>query len=238
MKRCIAIIGGIVLLLGGAVPAGAAIYGPGGHWVDTVNQGTYGLDIDGQFTVNIPGLGPLSFDVTGQMTVWHDDALDTLDPLDPGHLNHVDVELVSMSLTGDIPMVGSILLTCGDEVGNGLNDGPLYTPGAITELEGDSSLASSSFDIFFTVNIQSPAYGNITVFNKDPLPVESVIDRIPPVNFEYAYAGGLLVYDVLDPDGTPVATIPAAVFTPEPATLVLLGGGALGLIARHRRRKL
>ena len=240
MRTCIAIVGGLVLLLGGVVPAGATTYGPGDHWVDTVAVGTYDLDIDGQFSVEIPGIGPLSFGVTGQMTVWHGDAQDTPDPLDPGHFNHVDVELVSMSLTGDIPMVGSILLTCGDGVANGLDDGPLFTPGAITELPGDPALATSSFDMFFQVQVQSTGYGNFTLFNKDtdPLPVVSVIDRIPPTNFQYTYAGGIPVYDVLDPDGEPVAVIPAAVFTPEPSTLVVLGVGALGLIARRRRRKL
>jgi len=236
MRTSVAILGGMALLLG-VVPVGADVYGPGDHWVDTVTVGTYDMNIDGEFTVTIPGIGPLVFPVTGQMAVWHGDAQDTPDPLDPGHLNYVDTELVSMSMTGTIPTVGTFVLTGGDGVANGLDDGPLYTAGGITELVGDPAWAESFFDIFFEVELDSTIFGNVTVFNKEPLHVESLIDRIPPVGFEYVYAGGLNVYDNADPDGEPVAQIPAASFTPEPSSLAVLCVGALGLLARRRRRK-
>jgi len=225
------------LLLGGAVPVGAATYGPGDHWVDTVTVDTYTINIDGEFTVNIPGIGPLAFPVAGQMTIWHGDVRDTPDVLDPDHLNYVDTELVAMNLAGTIPTVGTFVLTGGDGVDNGLDDGPLFTPGGITELPGDPAWAESFFDIYFEVELDSPLFGNVTVFNKQPLHVESLIDRIPPVGFEYVYAGGLNVYDKADPDGEPVAQIPAASFTPEPSSLAVVCVGALGLLARRRRRK-
>ena len=237
MKRCMAIVGGLVLLLAAAVPVGAATYGPGDHWVDTVTVDTHNMEIDGEFIVDI-GAGPMAFPVTGQMTVWHGDAQDTPDPLDPGHLNHVDVEIVSMSLTGTVPMVGTATLTSGDEAGNGLDDGPLFTEGDIIEDVGDPAWADSFFDIFFEIDLDSTVYGNITVFNKDALQVSARIDRIPPVGFTYEYHGGspIPLYDVLDPDGEPEAYIPGASFTPEPSSLVVVCLGALGLLARRRRR--
>jgi hypothetical protein len=239
MKRCMAIVGGLVLLLAAAVPVGAATYGPKDHWVDIVIEDTHDMEIDGEFTVDIPGVGSLAFPVTGLMTVWHGDARDTLDPLDPGHLNHVDVEMVSMSLTGTVPVVGTATLTSGDGVGNGLSDGPLFTEGDIIEDTGDPAWADSFFDIFFEIELDSTVHGNITVFNKDALHVSARIDRIPPVGFTYEYHGGIAIplYSTLDPGGDPVAHIPAASFTPEPSGLVVVCLGGLGLLARRRRRK-
>ena len=126
-----------------------------------------------------------------------------------------------MTLTGTSPGIGSVTLTCGDGVANGLNDGPFYTAGGISETAGDPALADSFFDIFFQADI-----GGTVVFNKGPLHTVAVIDRIPPLFSTYSFAGGLDVYAVLDPDGPPVAQIPAATLrlVPEPTSLALLGG--------------
>jgi len=235
MKRHTALLGAVALLLAGSAGLHAATFGPGDHWVDTVTEGTYTAAIEGSFDATILGVGAVSFGASGQMTVWHGDAQDTPDPLDPAHLNQVDVEIVSMTLTGNAPGVGPVTLTAGDGVANGLNDGPLFSGGTVIEAPGDPALADSFFDIFFQVAI--PAYP-LTIFNKLPLQVSAQIDRIPPVGFAYVSVGPVNLYDAQNPDGPAMAQMTGATYTPEPSSLAVVGIGTVVLLVRRRRKHL
>lgn len=233
MRKHMAAVGVFVSLAFGTLQLRAGTFGPGDHWVDTVTEGTYVMNVDGDFYTTVYGIGASSFVASGQIMVWYDDARDTPDPLDPGHSNHVDVEIVSMNLTGNAPGVGPVALRSGDSVANGMSDGPLFTGGTIIEATDDPSLADSFFDIFFEVEISAYA---LTIFNKQPLQVSGRIDRIPPVGFAYVSLGAVELYDAANPDGPAVARMDNAVYTPEPSTLALVGLGGLRLLARRRRR--
>ena len=77
MNRCTAILGVLALLGVTTAHVGAATFGPGDHWVDTVTEGTFAMDVEAEFTATIPGMGTETFDLTGPMTVWYGDARDT-----------------------------------------------------------------------------------------------------------------------------------------------------------------
>lgn len=233
MRKRLTVLAAVVLSLGGGAQLHADTFGPGEHWVDTVTAGTVDIDVQGQFTLEVPGMGMMAFSMSGPMTVWHGDVRDTPDPLDPAHLNHVDTEIVAMDLTGTIPGVGGAALIVGDGVANGLADGQLATLGQVTEAPG-ALLADSSFEMFFRVDIDFNP-GTMRLFNHSALLAEAQIDRIPPWQAVYTMAGPTAVFDEA---GNPTEwRIASATFTlvPEPSTLSLLTLAALATLRRRRK---
>lgn len=174
----------LIALLGTSKPTDAMpTCGPGSHWVDTCTAGTdsfnsiatIGVDID------FDNIADFNAVLQGPTTIYRGNPINTPDPLDPGHFNQIDTEIVSMTLTG----VG-MTLTAGDGTGNLSNDGPLHSAGNIIEQAGNPFMADSFFDVFFEFDI--PGIPLVpTLHNTDPLRVRAVIDRVPPINTPYIY---------------------------------------------------
>lgn len=100
-----------------------------------------------------------------------------------------------------------------------------------------------------TVNLQGERTGDLAV--GDPCEVdlpeldyELELDPsepnpfgFDPSGFDPSEAGPLVLQPLLGPEPDPTTFAPNPTAVPEPATLVLLGSGIAGLLARHRRQK-
>jgi hypothetical protein len=84
----------------------------------------------------------------------------------------IPTEMVSLELSGN-----GFTVRAGDGEGNLEDDGPLYSPGEITEQASNPILADSFFDVYF--EIETPDGSKL--YNQEPCHMESVIDRVPPL---------------------------------------------------------
>ncbi len=145
-----------------------------------------------------------------------------------------------MSLTGSHAGVGDIILTAGDGIGNGSDDGPLHSPGAIAEL-GDDLIAESFFDVFFEldlVDLGIKLHNNVShrmeaaqIYNVPPLWIPYNFPGTPPVGLfdeNNVYSG----YDVTGSDHILTPEIDAASGL---SALVLLLGVLMLMGERFRR---
>lgn len=224
-------LGGLAVagLLGVAQPATAApVCGPGAHWVDACPGGVDFFPLtNGSHTIDVFGVGQFTLVTTGPTTVWRGAGSTT-----PDH--HIDTEMVALSLS-----VGGLTLTAGDGSANGLNDGPLHSPGRITEQAGDSTMADSFFDIFF--EIDGTPFGPL--HNDTPCRMEAVLDRVPPLGGT-TYICNLTLGPIflIDANGTQrgqlLSTSHEIPRIPAPPTLLLAGLAlvALGLARRRASR--
>src|SRR5262249_54702777 len=161
-------------LLWGADPAAGARYGPGPHWIDRVGAGlavfessaTVSADLDGD------GVADLQFTATGPTKVVRRAASAAGDS---AHRSHLDLEIYSMELTGEIPGLGPFRLVVGDGVPNLTRDGPLFSFGSSDE-EPNPRLSHDRFHLLFEVDVLG-----LVLHNEAPLEVEAIIDRLPPI---------------------------------------------------------
>ncbi len=223
--------------------AAGPICGPGPHWVDSCPGGTYAfptvtnvnavLDLDWDGTLET---GPVLLQFIGSTTIF----------LGPGSPHSLASEVVSINETGPF---GSIL-RAGDGVGNLASDGPLYSPGLITEQGGNPAFADSFFDVFFEIEL-SPIR---SMRNLQPMQVRGCLTQAPP---DYGALGGpcapaydvgnypILLYDSRNPailrgQLLPLPQGPGSIShhvpTPEPATFALIGVSLAALRLARRRR--
>ena len=150
--------------------------GPGYHWVDNCPGG-----FDNMPTGAILGIDTGDDCVADTNLVLHgpvyiarsnprDDSVHFpgTRPLD-GHLDVLDTEIVSLSLTGS-----GVTLTAGAGLGQG---GVLRASlGTIAELPSNAAWAESLFDVYVEMELGD---GSV-VYNRDPVPVTTVIDCLPP----------------------------------------------------------
>ena len=236
-----------LVLLSVSESANALPIGPGSHWVDSAVVSAqdsfasimvFGVDItlDG-----IPEFDATFFGGPGTTIVNRSEALDDsltfpgLEPLD-GHMDVIDTEIISMNLTGTGAATGWTL-RAGTTVGLAQQ-----TLGAVAEQPGDNTLADSFFDVFF--EIDGTPFG--TLHNNTALLVEAVVDRLPPIGIDYN-ANNLLesplpMYDeqnVLRANLTELTTGGTGHHTPipEPATMLLLGTGLVGIAGFRRKNR-
>ena len=221
----------MILASASKIAGAAALFGPGPHWVDTVTAGTdfFGSATSIEIDLNGDLAADVSFSLPGPIIIKRGSAADTPDPLDPGHLNHVDIELVSMELTASTPF-GPVTVRAGDDIGNFAADGPLYSPGAIDEKDSDPTLANAFIDLFLEVDTPFGTFHNNTA-----LRLRAVINQYPP----------LFAQDLLNPvplvgsSGSPstVSLVAMAIVVPEPPSMALAAFGLVGLAAWRWRRK-
>jgi len=180
------------------------LYGPGPHWIDKVTGGyamfesaaAVGVDLD------FDGATDLTVTAAGPTTVFRSGALEG-DPVgDPGHKNHLDLEIVAMTLTGTIPGLGSFTLAVGDGIGNHAPDGPLHTAGTSDEVPGSPRRALDVFEIRFQLTLER---SGIALHNPAPLRVESVIGTLPPIGTEFVMVGPPVL--LVDESGGPVLQV-------------------------------
>ena len=112
--------------------------------------------------------------------------------------------------------------------------------------------AVSIFDLFFEIKVYCPPFGHIRLHNKDPLRIQSSIEKIPPDPRKNPYIGlwwmPINGYVPRDPTAEPKNPLPLWLYdelnqpaaklhslekTPEPGTLALL---AIGAVLLRRRR--
>src|SRR4030067_1749981 len=143
-----------------------------------------GVDIDWD------GIPDITANLAGPTGIFRGHPIDTPDPLDPGHFNRINTEIVSMTLTG-----GGITLTAGDGIGNLANNGPLYSPGNVIEKIGDPTRADSFF--FFSFTIQTPLG---LLHSNTPVTVTASggITEVPPIANPsvFSYCSPQALYDV------------------------------------------
>jgi hypothetical protein len=166
----------------------AALYGPGRHWIDKVTGGLAMFESAASVGVDINGDGStdLTVTATGPTTIFRSDAL-AGDPIGaPGHRNHLDLEIVTMTLTGIIPGLGPFTLTAGDGIGNQVSDGPLHSAGTSDEVPGSPRRALDVFEISFQLSLDQLG---LVLHNPAPLRVETIITALPPIGAQFVMAG-------------------------------------------------
>ena len=187
----------VAMLVTAVTPVGAQdpVCGPGAHWIDTCSPGgvdhfdtteaLVGIDIDDDCVKD------MDLVVTGPVDVDREAASDDsarfpgLRPVD-GHLDVIDTEIVSMSLTG-----GGVTLRAGVNT-PGIDPAVPNSFGAVAEEAGASNLGDSFFDVFFEVD----GVPGGPVYNQTPLRVEAVIYYVPPsVLYVHAEPLCLPLYD-------------------------------------------
>ena len=169
--------------------------GPGYHWVDTCpggldnmpTAGLVGIDInlDCRPDTNLVLSGPVYIRRSGA----RDDSMHYpgIAPVD-GHLEVLDTEIISMSLTG-----GGVTLRAGAGLGQ---SGVLASSlGAIVERPANAAWADSFFDVFVEMDLGDGSFA----YNHDPMRVTTVIDCLPP-NRSYLHPSGCIpLYASADP---------------------------------------
>jgi hypothetical protein len=156
------------------------LYGPGPHWIADVESGlltfdataTVGLDLSGD------GVADTMVEVNGTTTVFRSVST-AANPAEPDKRNHLGLEIVAMMLE-----TSNIRFHAGDGRANLAEDGPLFSIGTSDELTDSPELSRDVFAVRFEVEI-----GALVLHNREPLMVEAIIDRLPPIGNEFRFDG-------------------------------------------------
>jgi hypothetical protein len=232
-------------LLGfGSVQAhAAAVCGPGNHWIDSCPAGTETLPIIMRFGLSTNGDSVTDVEVQfdGTITVQRNDPVVGNPTTDPGHLNYIQTEILSMNLVGTSAYGNGWFFRAG------VSEGLSPSTGFIRETT-NAAVGTNRFDLVF--QIDGSPYG--TLHHDGTFFFSAPIDRLPPVGTVYKHLGGPFGTDfalldtgdnqvlrLTDLFGTDYVTQGRPEFTivPLPSALGLLAVGIFGLFgARFRRR--
>lgn len=141
--------------------------GPGPNWVATCPSGTDTFNI----TANIATSAGVTLTVSGPVKLYRGAPSGTTIP----------IEIVSMNLSGSA--LGGVTLTAGDGTGDLASDGPLYSPGTITQNASNPALATLTASVFFQVTAAGATFHNAGPYNAPgatPLIISSSITGVPP----------------------------------------------------------
>lgn len=200
--------------------------GPGSHWIDQCPAGIdelpdttafLGLDTD------LDCQADTSVHLSGAAVVRHwgpaDDSTNypgtrSID----GHLDVLDTEIISMSLSGS-----GLTLVVGAGEGQGGVLGPSH--GVHAELRSDDALAESFFEVLLELDLGGPLY----VYNQAAIRFDAVIDRVPPLGATYVASG---CYPLLHVTGGLMANLITAelIFDESSEVPALPSWGTLGLV--------
>jgi len=150
--------------------------------------------------------------------------------------------MVSLLLTDSDPLSPTFGLTlrAGDGIANLAPDGPLFTPGQITELPGEF-LALSFFDVSF--ELSGGPLGATVLHNEPGCRMEATIDRVPPVTLpptQYVGCTNNVPVLLFDQTGAQRGFVISAThdpIVPEPGTVILLTSGLLLLCGVRWKRR-
>jgi hypothetical protein len=175
--------------------------GPGDHWIDGPCAGGSDVLIDASgfaaIDLDHDCLADISLTLSGDAIVQRSSSIDrsinfpgstdcnggSCGVVD-GHLDIIDTEIVSMSLSG-----GDVTLRVGDTASSALRP----SPGTIVE-KTDPALADSFFDVFFELEVDG-----VRLYNHEPARLQAEIRRVPPDAAYLAVTGCVPLFD--DPSG-------------------------------------
>ena len=221
----------------------SSICSAGLHWVDSCHAGVAQLNVQLTFGVDTDLDAFADHDVlfSGVMEVIYSTPY-AFDATQPNHLNKIDVEILSMNLSGASPFVS------GWEFKAGIDFGLASSSGFIIEDASDSAQALNRFDLVF--QIENTPYG--TLSHPGTLFFDTNISGVPSIGSIFSHTGSpfgttfplfdsagnspvnltdQIVTNFIDV-GRPELTVIAAV--PVPASILLFTSGVIILFGRSR----
>ncbi len=236
------------LLFATSEAIGAAICGPGNHWVDTCTPGTYTLGIHIEFGIDtdLDNVTDFEAQFDGTMIVQRGVPQPSDPSGSPAHNDFIRTEILSMQLAGSSPE------TSGWTFLAGVNQGLAASTGIIKEYADFPESADHRYDMVF--EITGTPYGRLHHENTTFFFEEPDLLRSPEIGSSYHHFGGpfgtifkmfddtetnvIKITDLFNTDhatfGRPNFVITSIVPVPGALWLFISGLVFLGIKQRHR----
>jgi hypothetical protein len=250
LRAIVSIFARVLSLYAFAGATHAASCGPGSDWISVCGSGSQSLRVTMNFGLDTDfnSLADVDVSFTGVMVVERSDPYAS-DPVNaPGTLDRIDMQIISMDLSGASPFVAGWRFRVG--AGEGIDPSFGFIQG-----QSDSAIALARFDSVF--EIDSVQYGVLTHDLNATVFFEDLITALPEIGAKYNHTGGpfgttiplfdqdgievLRLTDLIATDfitvGRPHFTVDAAVVPiPAVAWLMVSGLGCLAGLGRSWKR--